>query len=163
MIEDMPLRHNTTTLFVPSCGKSIEHSEQFELYYCPATRPARQAEYLGLYANKTVRAIGRIAKVMTCRVDLSVSQVYAEGPQILSADEVNRILGASRGALELGWDRSETRMFFLCDELAKTDFRKDSPHGMRGRRYFDLEHVLGLSVPGDLVELAARLSKCTWK
>ena len=62
-------------LFVPPCGESFADNEHFRLYYCPATRSHRKAKYLGIYAGKQVRAVGRIVKVLACDVDPSSGTV----------------------------------------------------------------------------------------
>jgi hypothetical protein len=52
--------------------------------------------------------------------------------------------------------------FFLCDEMEETDFAKTSQGVIWGKRYFDLENVLGTKVPYSISELALLLRKHTW-
>ncbi|SRR5712692_1742445 len=152
------------TLFVPPCGQSFEANERFHLYYCPVNWSRRKAKYLGIYAQKTVRAIGRIAKTVACTVNIVTSTVSAaEGDATLARDEEERILEATKEAETRGWDITFGHKFYLCDALQETDFRKTSHGGIMGHRYFDLEEVLENRVPEDMSALAASLRQRTWK
>jgi hypothetical protein len=96
------------TVFVPPCGQSFEENEEFRLYYCPATWTRRNAKYLGIYKDKRVRAIGQIVKVVACNVNLdaNTATILPNGAETLTAEEEQRILGASRKAQKRGWDIS---------------------------------------------------------
>jgi hypothetical protein len=151
------------TLFVPPCGQSYEANEAFHLYYCPASWTRRNAKYLGVYAQRTVRSIGRIAKVVSCTIDLKANSVTVlKGQEKLTSDEQARILGAARNAETHKWNITVGHKFYLCDLFEETDFRKTSPGGIWGHRYFDLEKVLGVKVPSDLKSLAALLRQHPW-
>lgn len=153
------------TMFVPPCGQSFEDNEEFRLYYCPATWSRRNARYLGVYSEKRVRAIGQIAKVVPCEVDSGTRKVtvIADATEMLTKDEEERVLGATEKAHSYGWDLSTGHKFYLCDAMQETDFRKTSPGGIWGHRYFDLEEVLGGKIPDNLSELAERLRRLTWE
>ena len=137
---------------------------KFSLYYCRATATRRKARYLGIYANKSVRAIGRIGNVVACDVDLKTSRITVqEKTRELQKDEQQRILGASLNAKTHGWDLSHGIRFYLCDEMVETDFRKTSPGSMQSHRYFDLEReILHDKVPDNLTDLAKLLRDRPW-
>lgn len=152
------------TLFVPPCGQSFEANEKLRLYYCPATRSRRKARYLGIYTQKSVRAIGEIVKTVVCSVDVpkcAVTVVDA-GPS-LTREEQQRIIEATIDARSHNWDITAGHKFYLCDTVEPTDFRKASPGGIMGHRYFDLEDVLGSSLPHDVATLAALLRNHEWE
>lgn len=152
------------TLFAPPCGWSSEENIEFRLYYCPTTRSLRKACYLGVYANKTVKAIGRIGNVVACDVDLSADKVTVnEATRDLTKEEEQRILGACRKGQQRDWDLRRGHKFFVCDELVETDFRKTSPGGIMGHRYFDLEKILASKIPKSIDELASLLRGRTWE
>jgi hypothetical protein len=153
------------TIFVPPCGKSLDENVQHRLYYCPITRSIRNTKYLGVYAKKTIQAIGKITKVVACDVDLGKKTVKEhKDQQKLTENEKQRILGASKAAEDHGWDLSWDHRFFLCDEMFKTDFLKASPGSMMGRRYIDIQDILGdQKIPDDLGDLATLLRKYKWK
>lgn len=151
------------TLFVPPCSRSFAENVKYRLYYCPAAWTRRNAQYLGIYKNRSVRFIGQIGRVISCDVDLTSGKVSAtDADETLSLDEQNRILGAAKDAQGHGWDLSKGHKFYLCDALEETDFSKRSSGGIMGHRYFDLAEVLGSDVPKDLAELAKLLRGCNW-
>jgi hypothetical protein len=152
------------TVFVPPCRLSLDDNLQYALYYCGVAAGHRKTEYLGIYANKSVRAIGRIAKVVACDIDLARSKVTVDdGGKDLTEAEEQRILGATKKAPTRGWDITVGHKFFLCDELVETNFRKTSQGGIWGKRYLDLEEFLGPTIPNNTAELASLLRQRTWE
>jgi hypothetical protein len=151
------------TLFVPPCRLSLDDNLHLKLYYVGGATTHRKAEYLGVYAHKSVQAIGRIAKVLTCNIDLSRNKVIVSEGKDPTVDEARRILEAARNAPARGWDITSNHKFFLCDEMEKTDFRKASSRGIWGKRYLDLETYLPSGIPNSLSELANQLAQCTWE
>lgn len=154
------------TMFTPPCRLSLGANKQFLLYYCPVERTVRKAKYLGVYANRSVQAIGQVAKIVACNMNVDDETVtVADEAQHLTEGEKLRILGAGREALTRDWDLSTGSKFFLCSELEETDFRKITPGGIWGQRYIDLNNVLGpnIPIPNDVRELARLLRQHTWE
>jgi hypothetical protein len=149
-------------IFVPPCGKSLEDNFKFRLYYCPATSTRRKTKYIGIYATKVVRAIGRINKVVTCDVIDFDKVTTQNGDPGLMPEEEKRIIAASLNAHdEHGWDLAGHK-FYLCDEWEETDYRKMSAGGMAGHRYFDVKEILDGLAPNTTAELASLLRQHTW-
>jgi hypothetical protein len=150
-------------IFVPPCRQSLEDNLKFKLYYCPAAWTRRKAKYLGFYADKAVQAIGRIAKIVTCDVDLDTDNVLVKDSGTpLVTDEEQRIINAAKNARKHGWNLSTAHKFYLCDDLCKTNFRKISAGGIMGHRYFDLEEILGSKIPDSTADIASLLRLHTW-
>ena len=85
-------------IFTPPCGPSHKDNEELHLYYCPNHRSRRSADFLGIYADKVVRAIGRIKKAVPCTIDLGRGLVSVTTGETLSAEESERILEAAKRA-----------------------------------------------------------------
>jgi hypothetical protein len=153
------------TLFVPPCGESFYANQKYRLYYCPTSRSLRNAKYLGIYKDRSVRLIGQIAKVVACNVDTDSRTIQvADGRKnSLTQEEKSRILVATEEARIRKWNLSADHQFILCDALYDTDFRKDSKWGIYNRRYFDLEKVLKAKPPADVKDLANLLRSHTWE
>jgi hypothetical protein len=120
------------TLLVPPCGMSFEDCLEFRLYYCPAKWKHRKAKYLGIYSGKSVRAIGRIAKVVPCTVNLSAGTVtVVDGQHILTPDERERIIGATKAAQnpigrnKPGWDLKEESQVLPLRSAGRNRFPQD--------------------------------------
>ena len=58
-------------MFTPPCGQSFEDNHKYRLYYCPVTRSQRATNFLGIYADKSVRLIGEISKTIECNIDIT--------------------------------------------------------------------------------------------
>jgi hypothetical protein len=152
------------TMIVPPCRESLKDNLNFRLYYCTASYSRRNVQYLGVYANKAVQAIGRISKIVSCDVSLSENKVIVENESVsLTADEERRIIEATRNGPSHGWDLATGHRFFLCDKLIETEFRKNSSGGIQGRRYFDLEELFAGQIPKSVEEIAQALRQRTWE
>jgi hypothetical protein len=149
------------TLFVPPCRLSREINITDRLYFCPASWSRRKARYLGVYYDKAVWHIGTIAKIVECEV--KDGDVTSETMPV-TADERQRISHASLAAMDQqGWDLITGYQFFLCDAMSDTKFRKSSPGGIMGHRYFDLRDYLSGEVPTQLAHIAERLRDHQWE
>lgn len=147
------------TMFTPPCGRSFESNLKHRLYYCPAERHVRKATFLGIYKKKSVRAIGRIEKVVTCRrIDLDRGKVEIENDLPVTDKEKQRILCATRE-----WDSElDNHKFYLCNEMVETDYKKKSGGGMLKHRYFDLGHILDVQDLPGINEISQRLRCKAW-
>lgn len=147
------------TLFVPPCGESFQDNLDYRLYYCAATRSRRLGNWFGVYREKCVHAIGAINRVL----DVSLHDGVVQTPGA-TAEERERILGAIEAAKARDWDLlEEPHTFYLCADLVRTQFVKDSPGGIAGHRYFDLTK-LDLS-KGEVLSsalIARKLSDRKW-
>jgi hypothetical protein len=150
-------------IFTPPCGPSHKENIALRIYYCPASRGGRKTAFLGIYANKVVRAIGKISKVVTCEIDLLSRSVVVVGGEPITSEESERILEAARTAPDHGWDIVRGHKFFLCDDWASTNFRKSSPNGIQNRRVFDLRNILSGEPPKTVEAIARALDGKTWE
>ncbi len=149
-------------LFTPPCRSSYPDNELLHLYYCPSDRPFRRAQFLGIYANRNVRAIGKIAKVADCEIDLAASDVKVLHNVPLDATEKSRVIEAARLAPTHEWDITTGHRFYLCDEWQTTNYRKTSPGGIQGARMLDLRKAFQQGLPTTLSEIAHGLTRATW-
>ena len=152
---------DVTTMFVPPCGKSHEINVAQKLYFCPSTWSRRKTAFLGIYYDKAVRHVGRVAKVAYCERNGELIATAADGTALqLSEDEKQRVNAAMDSAMEQnGWDILQGNQFYLCSEMLKTNFKKESSGGIQGHRYFDLKDY---GQTKDLAEIARMLTQETW-
>ena len=100
------------TLFVASCGYTIEMNARLKLYYCSSSWNRRKSKYLGIYGNKVVQHIGRINNVVSCDLNQDGTLNIIEGEP--NSDEQERIKTAiQEQGLFAGFK------FFLCSEMEK--------------------------------------------
>jgi hypothetical protein len=161
------LPRDKSLMLVPPCGQSYNHNIRFLLYHCPAAWSRRKAAYVGIYYDRSVRAIGRVAKILHCTIDLQARTVVPlaeHAGQSLTKDECDRLLGAADSAQQQEWDITHDTKFYLLDGMESTDFKKSTPRGIQGHRYIDLEGVFGdQSVPSTVSALAASLRTHQWQ
>ena len=143
------------------CGTSLQQNFQYSLYYDPIGRTARQHAYVGLYAQKSIRGIGKVANVVEAEWTGERLEVLSARSNP-SAGERDRIRAAISGARLLGWDIARGHRFVLVDRFYETDYKKTSPGPMRGAQYFDLGERLTKDALPDPPEIAKVLSGLVW-
>lgn len=158
-VETRLLATDEDIMFVPPCGKSYEENIQYRLYYCPASRPMRSGAWLGIYANKAVKAVGKIE----LRVEVSrVAGTLQIDPAVEPSDLL-RIEQAERAATTRWPDLLKVPMtFYLCSDMELTEFKKDSPGGIAGHRYFDLSKLRDRNQPLTAKSIADELRTRHW-
>lgn len=158
--EEGLLPRDDSTLMVVPCGQSRYVNLHNHLYYCPSTRTHRNARYLGIYADKSIRGIGEIKKRVECTVNLKAERVTADG--FLEQTEKQRILDTVRKAQDYGHTIEDGRKFYICDEIVPTDFKKKSKGGLQNRQYLDLGRYFGDGGLPRVEEIANQLKNKTW-
>lgn len=132
------------------------------VYYDNAERGFRAHDFLGLYKNKSVRAVGKvIARITAVETEDGVKYNTEFGD--LTDERKETIVKAMADGDSHGYDlRSIEHRYFFVDKFYETDFKKITPRAPMGTRIFDLTQVLGTEVIPDTEELALRLSEETW-
>lgn len=128
-------------------GTSWQDNLAHGVYYEPVDRSPkwRRAAFLGLYHDKQVSHIGRIV-VAVAAVQDNLGVITFDEPETGTLDDVRR--QAIRDVIEAaqayypGLEGSRHR-YYVVDAFTPTDFRKVSPGGMMGHRYFDIEDISG--------------------
>ena len=136
-------------LAVP-CGRTIDENIKYDLYYCPSrVRHKTRASFLGLYAGKSVRALGRIKKIVVCHsIDLKLrSFKFAAGWDEPNERERQRIVSAARGSVgdpkKADFFITNDVKYYPCDEMVETDFRKPLRVGCKTSGTFVLKKCWG--------------------
>lgn len=156
------------TMRVVVCTQSFSTNMKYNMYYAPASRSFRDFKYLGIYADKEVKALGRLH---------SIVKVY-EGGKIegdgfrydvlkgtAPTHAIEQIAPMIKDAFELHQHdlRREPHTFFIVDKFLDTRFRKASSGGLFSQRYLDLrDYVEDADILNDSVRLADYLTSKTW-
>jgi len=145
---------------VQLAGVTIEINKTLRLYYDSINRGFSEHEYLGLYSQKSVRAIGRVTDIVIAeRKDGKITYKTERGK--LTDDMKARIVTAIEDGKKYGYDMSGQRYFFV-DEFYETDFKKVTPRAPMGSRMFDLTEILGVEKLPDIKTIAELLKEKTW-
>ncbi|WP_455581858.1 hypothetical protein [Dysosmobacter sp.] len=146
---------------VQLAGVTLEVNKRLNLYYDDAGRGFSGHEYLGLYKDKCVRAVGKISAIVTAK-GTPESLAYGMEKGTLTDEMKSRIHEAIEDGKRYGYQMDNTRYFFV-DRFFETDFRKITPRAPMGSRIFDLTKVLGVSKLPGTAEIAERLRERTWE
>lgn len=149
---------------VQLAGTTLDYNKDNNVYYDSVTRPFRAHSILGLYKNKSVRAIGKvIARITAVEIDNKI--VFKEEVGKATEDRKKLIKDAMDFAEKnFGYDiRHYEHRYFFVDQFYETDFKKISPKAPMGTRIFDLTEVLGTNdIPNDTKTIAEQLKLKQW-
>jgi hypothetical protein len=121
-------------------------------------------DYLGLYRDKSVRAIGKIKAVAIISQDEQGLNIVEERGHI-TQDLKDCAYAVFKWNLEYnGFDiKYHPHRYFFVGKFYDTDFVKTSKGAPWGSRVFDLCEVLDLeTLPEDIGQIAERLRSKTW-
>ena len=142
-------------LRIVPCGTTFDLNKQWHLYYQPTDRGCSPHEYIGIYNQKAVRLLGKVAAIYDSEVDASgdMKLNFFYGKE--SSDFRERIKGmVADSKQKLGWDMSSGTRFFCADQFLPTEFVKTSWGGIQGPRFWDIsEQVKKAGTDAALAEL----------
>lgn len=159
----IPVSDGWKYLRVQLAGTTFDFNVRENLYYDNIDRRFRAHDYLGLYREKSVRAIGRIQAIITAVRSSSGELEYrAERGELTEAYKA-AIDKAIEDGKRYGYDLNAERYFFV-EQFYPTDFRKITPRAPMGSRIFNLTEILdtGEKLP-EPEQLARLLSQKTWE
>ena len=162
--------YNDSLIFVPDswkwirvqlAGTTFDFNIRQKLYYDDIDRGFRAHDYLGLYKEKSVRAIGRITDIITAVLEEDGEITYSVEKGEIDDNKKRDIAIAIEDGKNYGYSLTKTRFFFV-DKFYETDFRKTTPRAPMGSRVFDLTQVMGVSELPDTSVIAEKLKSITW-
>ncbi len=148
-------------MHVRLAGTSLRSNLALNLYYDDAEHGFSPHAYLGLYAQKSVRAIGKITDIIAFD-DRAGQAQYTIESGTLTDEMKERIARAVADARDLGYDLHFERFFFV-DRFHETDYRKVSSGALMGAKAFNLAELLGMKELPDTAQIADRLRTLTWE
>ncbi len=158
----IPVSDSWKFLRMQLAGTTLDFNVSAGVYYDNAERGFRAHDFLGLYKNKSVRAVGKvIARITAVETEDGVKYNAEYGD--LTDERKETIAKAMADGDSHGYDlRSIEHRYFFVDKFYETDFRKITPRAPMGTRIFDLTQVLGTEDIPDTAELAQRLMDENW-
>ena len=142
-------------------GTSWRENLRYGVYYEPVERSPKwqQAAFLGLYHDKHVSHVGRIVAAVSAMQD-DMGNIAFDKPETGILDDARR--QAVRDVIEAAQDyypglESSPHRYYIVDSFTPMNFRKRTPGGMMGHRYFDVEDISKKRLPsGASGSVAAR-------
>ena len=145
---------------VQLAGTTFNFNIKENLYYDNIDRGFSAHDYLGLYKEKSVRAIGKITAIITAVITETGIEYKAELGN-LNDERQQQIARAIEDAKNYGYVLDANRYFFV-DKFYETDFKKITPRAPMGSRIFDLTQILETEQLPETQEIAEKLATKTW-
>ena len=144
-------------------GVTFDFNIETNIYYDNAERSFREHNILGLYKNKSVRAIGKIIGRFTAIETENGIEYECEFGE-LTAERKEAIAKTMKHAqTSYGYDlKTVKHRYFFVEKFYETDFMKITPKAPMGTRIFDLTQVLDTNDIPSIEELAQKLKNQTW-
>lgn len=149
-------------LRVQLAGATFDFNIKEGVYYDKADRGFRAHDYVGLYKNKSVRAIGKVcARIKAVETEDGIKYINEFGE--LTDERKDIIKKAIEDGDEHGYDlhKIEHRYFFV-EKFYETDFSKNTPRAPMGSRIFDLTQILKTNDIPNVEIIAELLKNETW-
>ena len=123
------------------CGQSLAENVKFSLYYEGSNRPLKRSPFLGIYANKCVRFIGKVQAIGVCAFGPNGPELEIEQGK-MPYDGLERIEQVAENTDYYNLKGEDLR-FYLMEPLVPIDVPKTTPGGLMGMRYLDLRRLAG--------------------
>ena len=152
---------------VIAAGTTLKDNIDLGLYYDQASRGYSNHGYIGLYNEKTVKAIGKLIKVVTATPDGNGDFKFStkDGDKVTKEE-----MEAYREAVRRGakYDYTETlntapHNVFYVDRFYPTDFRKTTPYGILKAKFFNLRSIMNVQQLPSTEKIAEALRGRTWE
>ena len=157
----IPISDGWKYLRVQLAGTTFDFNIRENLYYDNIERGFRAHDYLGLYRNKSVKAIGKIQAIIIATRNNDGELEFRTERGIITDSHKEAIVRAIEDGKKYGYDLNSQRYFFV-DQFYETDFRKITPRAPMGSRIFDLTQILETEKLPSPDQLAKSLSEKTW-
>jgi hypothetical protein len=145
---------------VQLAGTTFNFNVSENLYYDNIERGFSAHDYLGLYKEKSVRAVGKITAIITAVTTEDGIEYKAELGK-LTDERKQQICKAIEDGKNYGYVMTGERYFFV-DKFFETDFKKMTPRAPMGTRIFDLTKLLETEQLPETVEIAELLKTKSW-
>ena len=158
----IPVSDSWKYLRMQLAGTTMDFNISNNIYYDKAERGFRAHDYLGLYKQKSVRAIGKICARITA-VETEAGVKYTPEFGELTDELKQMIAKAMADGDSHGYDlRTVEHRYFFVEQFYETDFKKISSGGSMGTRIFDLSALLGSEEIPEVEQLAELLKDKSW-
>ena len=137
-----------------TAGKTFKDNMELNLYYDEAAHNYSAHGYIGLYKEKSIRAIGKLKKTVLAKEVNGEMQFESESGGTVTEAEKSAILEAVRRAEEYGYNlRTVRHRYFFVEQFYPTDFKKSSKNPIQKSKLFNLAEMLGYKTMPDTKRL----------
>lgn len=161
--------HNDRLIVIPDAwkkmrmqlaGTTFDFNLLENVYYDNIDRGFSSHDYLSLYKQKSIRAVGKITAIITA-VLKDGELIYNVERGEITEERKAKIAKAIEDGKRYEYVLDSTRYFFV-DKFYETDFPKITPRAPMGSRMFDLTEVLQIDKLPKTGEIAELLKQKSW-
>lgn len=162
--------HNDRLIVIPDAwkkmrmqlaGTTLDYNIAKSVYYDNIERGFSAHDYLGLYKQKSIRAIGKITAIITAVLIDGKLKYNAERGEL--TEERKKIIEQARDdGKNYGYVLDAHRYFFV-DNFYETDFPKETKGASMGTRFFDLTEILQMNSLPETSKIADLLREKSWR
>ncbi len=144
-----------------TAGTTFEINKKLDIYYDGADRGFSGHDYIGLYTQKSVRAIGKIDTIVVAeQTEKGLKYICEKG--ILTDEHKTKIQMAIDDSQKYDYSLENTRYFFV-EKFYDTDYKKVTPNPIQRSKFMDLSEIIGMSKLPPTEEIAKLLRNKVWK
>lgn len=134
---------------------TFEYNFVHNMYWVRSSVNFRSTDYIGLYRNKSMCAIGKISSIIIFSPDDDEKFAVQKGK--LAEEQKALIFDAAAK-----YSITEPHRIYFVEKYFQTDFRKITQGAPMGGRVFDLTQILGTTELPNTEKIAEQLKKKTW-
>ena len=153
----------SNTLLAFTANTTKNENLKYNIYYDPVGRNHNiPFKYIGLYAQKSIFAIGEVKKVVSCDyINGKLVETNGDDLSKLNDDEYDRIKNIIENTPY--YDIKRGVKFFLVDRFYKTNYIKSSDYPIGAKKYIWLDEVNGFKNDMTTAQIAQLLDKKEWE
>lgn len=124
-------------------GTTLKDNLELNLYYDDTSRGYSEHGYIGLYNQKSIRAIGKLIKIVQAsNINNEFYSNLIMGEKLVQS-EIDRIKLAMEKSKKYGYNIGDRlHNYFIVEEFFETDFRKESKNPIQKSKFFNLSEML---------------------
>lgn len=145
-------------------GTTFQDNMDLNLFYDQESRKFSEHGYVGLYKDKSIRAIGKLKKTIIA-VEADGEMIYrSELGEAPTQDEIERINEAICRADSYGYNlHTISHRYFIVERFYPIDFRKSSKNPIQKSKFFNLADMFGYKAMPTTEQIATDLNGRTWE
>lgn len=145
-------------------GTTFNDNMELNLFYDQESRKFSEHGYVGLYKDKSIRAIGKLKKTIITVEENHEMKYRTESGEPITPDDIKRIEEAIRRATDYGYNlRTISHRYFMVEKFYPIDFRKSSKNPIQKSKFFNLAEMFGYKTMPDTETISKDLDGRTWE
>lgn len=165
-IDDNLIVYSDKWMRAITVGQTFDLNLKYNVYYDNTERGFSDFGYLGLYKEKSVRAIGKLIDVVTVtyknnqinKIDLKYNKITVDDQLKQTIEKI------CEDASVLNHDlKNRPHHFFFVEKFVITNFYKHSKFPIQKAKYFDMTKVLQTNDLPNVEDIALRINNVKWE